>query len=251
MAFYFSTALRNKLLSGVPALRSSVTITGTTIAAVDGGASADSFTDSGNGFVTAGFSVGDAVLVMGFSGAGAVNNGKIFTLASVAAGTITVPTGSLTAETAGATVIITQVIGSSLRDIFKDGWIGIYSGNQPANADAAKTGTLLAAITVAGGTLTPGSPANGLEFGLASAGIIQKDSSTWQGTGLVEDYAGWYRFYANATDAGALDSSYLYPRIDGAIGTSGAQLIASSTLIEVGATITIDTYKITYEEEGE
>ena len=250
MAFRFSTKLRNLILSGAPSRRTSVILTGTGIAAVDGGSSPDSFTDTGNGFVTAGFSVGDAVLVTGFAGTGAVNNGKIFTLLSVAAGTITVATGSLEAETEGATVTIVQVVGNSLRDIFKDGILEIYSGTQPTSADAAKTGTLLAKITLGSGAWVAGAPANGLEFGLASAGVIAKETPVWSGTGLVAGTAGWYRLYANATDAGALDSSYEYPRIDGSIGTSGAQLNASSTSISVGATITIDSFQITLAEEG-
>jgi hypothetical protein len=36
------------------------------------------------------------------------------------------------------------------------GWIGIYSGTQPASADAATTGTLLMAITNSAGTFSPG-----------------------------------------------------------------------------------------------
>lgn len=250
MAFRFSTCLRNKILSGPAALRTSVSKTATTIAAVDGGAGPDSFTDSESGFLTAGFSVGDAILVTGFSGAGTANNGKIFTITSVTADTIEVATGSLTAETAGATVTLTSVSANTLKDIFKDGWIGIYSTTQPTSADAAFTGSLLARITLASGTFTPGSPANGLEFGIASLGIIAKDSGVWSGVGLVEAAAGWYRFYANASDAGGADTSYIYPRMDGSIGTSGAQMISSNTLVQVGATITIDSYQITFGAEG-
>lgn len=36
------------------------------------------------------------------------------------------------------------------------GWIGIYSGTQPASADAATTGTLLMKITNSAGTFSPG-----------------------------------------------------------------------------------------------
>lgn len=250
MAFRFSTKLRNLILSGAPSRRTSVIRTATTIAAVDGGTGNDSFTDSGNGFVSAGFSVGDAILVTGFSGTGVANNGKIFTILSVSPGIIEVATGSLAAEDAGATVTIVQVVGNSLRDIFKDGILRIYSGTQPTSADAAKTGTLLTEITLGSGAWVAGAPANGLEFGLASAGVIAKETPVWSGTGLVAGTAGWYRLYANATDAGALDSSYEYPRIDGSIGTSGAQLNASSTSIAVGATITVDSFQIMLAEEG-
>lgn len=46
--------------------------------------------------------------------------------------------------------------GQELRKIFIDSAIKIYSGTAPADADAAVTGTLLAVITKASGTLSPG-----------------------------------------------------------------------------------------------
>jgi hypothetical protein len=42
------------------------------------------------------------------------------------------------------------------KEAFHDGIIDIYSGSQPASADAAKTGTHLARITLAGGAFTAG-----------------------------------------------------------------------------------------------
>jgi len=250
MSLQFSTKLRNTLLSGAPALRSDVSITGTTIAAVDGGAGADSFTDSGNGFLTAGFTPGDTFLSHGWTTGGANNNNKLFTIVTAAAGVIEVATGLLAAKEAGDTVVFTLVNGSCLRDIFKDGVIKIYSGTQPVSADAAITGSLLATLTLDSGAWVAGAHANGLEFGLASAGVISKDSGVWSGTGLVLGIAGWYRFYANPSDTGALDSGFAYPRIDGAIGTSGAQITASATNIAVGANITLSSYSITMGAEG-
>lgn len=78
-------------------------ISGTGIAFVDGGGSADTITDTGNGFITAGFEAGQKITIDGAAQAG--NNGD-FTIATVAAGTITlVSTDTLTAE--GATEHIT------------------------------------------------------------------------------------------------------------------------------------------------
>lgn len=80
------------------------TITGTTIAFVD--SDPDTITDSGNGFVTAGFEQGMTITV---SGAATAANNADFTIASVVAGTITLITAdALTAEAAGASVTITQ-----------------------------------------------------------------------------------------------------------------------------------------------
>ena len=109
MALKFSTCLRNKILGGAP-VRGINTITGTGIAAVDGGAGADSFTDTGNGFIDAGFSVGDAVIVYGFTGGMAAIHGP-FTLTSVVAGTMEVATGLLVDDEAGETVTIVGIKG--------------------------------------------------------------------------------------------------------------------------------------------
>lgn len=72
-----------------------------TIAFVDGGGSDDTITDSGNGFLLAGFIVGQSYTI---SGSG--DNNYSFTPTGVAAGTLTVATGTVTAELAGALVTI-------------------------------------------------------------------------------------------------------------------------------------------------
>lgn len=75
-------------------------ITAATIAFVN--SDPDTITDSGNGFVTAGFQAGDVIAVINSS-----SNDGIYTIATVVAGTITlVATDSLTAEALGANVTI-------------------------------------------------------------------------------------------------------------------------------------------------
>jgi len=237
MAKKFSTALRNQLLGNVPAL-GGATIAGTGIAAVT--STTDSFTIA-SGFTAAGFAIGDTIMVSGFLAA--LNNG-IFTIATVSDTTIVIVETTVTGESAGPNVKIQSIKGGSLKDIFKDGVLKVYSGTQPTDADQAFNGTLLATFSNNHGTFTPGSPAYGLRFGTASAGAIAKDSSqTWQAVAVATGTAGWFRLYANATDAGAGSTSL--PRIDGTIGTSGAQLNMSSLTITLGATITIDTFTVT------
>lgn len=79
------------------------TITGTTIAFVDGGSGADTITDSGSGFVTAEFEQGMTITV-----SGSTSNDGDYTIVSVVAGTITLITAALTTEVASASVTITQ-----------------------------------------------------------------------------------------------------------------------------------------------
>jgi hypothetical protein len=86
ISFDLSYGSQDKLLEaalcGTFAARA--TITGTTISAA---ASDNSFNDSGNGFVTAGFVVGDKITVSGFTGAVANNANRVVT--AVAAGKLT------------------------------------------------------------------------------------------------------------------------------------------------------------------
>lgn len=78
-------------------------ITATTISAA---ASDNSYNDSGNGFVTAGFAVGDRVTVTGFTG-NAANNTEDAIITSVAAGKIIVSGPTLVDDAAGESVTIT------------------------------------------------------------------------------------------------------------------------------------------------
>src|SRR3990172_600932 len=75
----------------------------TTIAFNENTPDADTITDSGNGFLVAGFQAGDQITVSG----SASNNGT-YTVAAVVAGTITLlARNDLATEVAGATVTIT------------------------------------------------------------------------------------------------------------------------------------------------
>lgn len=238
--------------------------------------------------------------------------------------------------------------GGSLKQAMTGGRIEIYSGTQPASADAAATGTLLVTITDASGTWAAETPAtgsialtggasgsidnitidsvsildtvvpfngslaqtaidlaaainrsatnmdweasaatttvtltakpglgtryngktlttttttitktdtnpsggaaasNGLRFEDASSGALAKRSSqSWTGVAGNAGTAGWFRAYGPRTDAGALDSSAVTLRIDGAISTSGAELNMSPTSISSGATQTITSFSPT------
>lgn len=79
-------------------------MTGTGIAFVD--SDPDTLTDTGSQFIVEGFEAGDKITV-----AGSTSNDGDYTIASVAAGTITlITTDSLTAEIAGDTVSITSEV---------------------------------------------------------------------------------------------------------------------------------------------
>jgi hypothetical protein len=243
MALRLSTGLRNKMLGLVATVRGAVQ--GINLAFVDGGAGSDTITDSGNGFLTAGFAPGDVLFVRGATTAG--NDSAITgaVLTGVTAGVLTFATAIVAAAEAGvAKTIVACARGGALKDVFKDGVLRIYSSSQATTADTAKTGTLLLEITVGAAAFVHGAFANGLEFGDAADGAIAKATAeTWQAVGLASGTAQSFRFVANPTDDATLSTTQ--PRIEGSVGTSGADLNMSSTTITVGATYTIDAFVLT------
>jgi len=243
MALKLSTGLRDKMLGmvAIPKAVMSIGISGSTFAYVDD-AGGDSITHAGNGFVTAGLSPGDLIYTYG-STTGANNMAGVECL-TVAAGTITFAAGAFTTDEAFATTThLVACKGGSLKDVFKDGILRIYSGTQPTNADTAFAGTLLLSVTAASGAFVAGAFGNGLEFGAAATGAISKNAEVWSGAAAASGTSGWFRLMANATDASGASTSL--PRVDGSIGTSGADLNMSSTTITSGQTYTIDTFTLT------
>lgn len=79
------------------------------------------------------------------------------------------------------------------------------------------------------------SRSNGLMFGDVASGQLDKESGTWQGDGLSDGTAGWFRF------KGKIDGI----NMDGNVGTYGADLNLSSTSITTGNPVTISTFSIT------
>lgn len=122
---------------------------------------------------------------------------------------------------------------------FANGVIDIYSGTQPASADAAITGTLLGRVTLNSGAFTAGTATNGLTFAAASGGSVSK-SGVWGFNGVDNGTAGWFRLKGNALDSNAL--STVLPRVDGSIATSGADMNLSNIVIAIGAPNTIDSF---------
>jgi len=97
------------------------------------------------------------------------------------------------------------------------GTIEVYSGQQPANASLAPTGTLLARVTKQGTPFEPGTYNGALEVGLAPTGGLEK-VGVWRMKGVTTGVAGWWRWKWNSPDPN-VDSQY-YPRMDGLVGES-------------------------------
>jgi len=142
-----------------------------------------------------------------------------------------------------STGLRTNLAGSTgFASTFANGVIEIYTGTQPATADAAVTGTLLGTVTLGSGAFTPGTSTNGLTFAAASGGSVSK-SGTWSFNGIAEGTAGWFRFKGNAVDAGGVSTTL--PRMDGSVAVSGGDMALSNISITIGAPNTIDTFTYT------
>ncbi len=125
-----------------------------------------------------------------------------------------------------------------LQQLLDAGEIRIYSGSAPSTADDTETGTLLVTInTVTGSGFD-------CHFQLtATAGVISKQTNTWDGVAVATGTAGYFRYCASTGDAGGTSTTEI--RIQGAVATSGAELNMSSVSITSSATSTIDTFDIT------
>lgn len=230
MAFKLSTGLRNSLMGAQDTTGAIATLAFTVTTNV--------ITASAVNLLTLGFRPGDTVVITG----SALNN-ITTTLVSVASGGGSmVTTEDLATEAEGATVTITSV-AKTFKDIFRNGVIRVYSGTEPADADADEgSGTLLLEITKDSSALTPGTSTNGLNFDVIASGVLSKNTDTWSDAGLANSTAAWYRLYDNGVITG---SSSTAKRCQGTISTSGTTFILSSTSIKLGATTTIDTCDFT------
>ena len=141
-----------------------------------------------------------------------------------------------------STKLFDEMLGA-VKTQLADGVIYLYSGTQPASADAAVTGTLIATVTVDSGAWTAGSPTNGLEFGtVADAEMDKAAAENWKFTCTTAGTIGWGRFVGNAADNGALSTTL--PRIDFSVGVTSGDCRMSKVTYALGETGVIQQFKI-------
>src|SRR5207249_11000745 len=105
--------------------------------------------------------------------------------------------------------------------LLNSGYIDIYDGTQPANADTAITTQVKLA------RLTFGNPA----FGAASAGVTTANAITSDSAADATGTASWFR--ACKSDGSAV--------FDGSVGTSSANLVLSTVNITAGAVVGVSS----------
>lgn len=128
--------------------------------------------------------------------------------------------------------------GNSFKGTMDDGFVKIYGGTVPTDADAALGGaTLICTITESSDGST------GLTFDAAVAGIIAKAAAeTWGGINVASGTATFYRHVGPGADAGGASTSL--PRIQGTIATAGADMNISNPVLVSAAPQALDFYTV-------
>jgi hypothetical protein len=106
--------------------------------------------------------------------------------------------------------------------LFNNGYLRIYSGTQPANANTALSGNTLLAELRFGATA----------FGAPTAGLLIANAIT-AATAAATGTATFYR---------CLESDGSTVLCDGSVGTAGADMNIGSTAIQSGATVSVTTF---------
>lgn len=122
------------------------------------------------------------------------------------------------------------------KTIFAASFLKIYSGAEPADADAAATGTLLCTISI-------GSTGVGVNMAAAavSGALAKLASETWSGVNAATGTAGYFRHVA-AGDDGTLSTTQA--RMQGSVAVAGGDLNISSLSLTSAATQTVDYYSV-------
>lgn len=128
--------------------------------------------------------------------------------------------------------------GGGIKGSLAAGFIYIYAGVQPVSPNTGASGTLVAKVT------KDGDGSTGLTFDTTTTATISKAAAeTWRMVGLANGQAGWFRF-AEAADTPTATSATA-KRIDGSVGTSGADMEIANTNIVLAAISTVDNFTIT------
>jgi len=111
----------------------------------------------------------------------------------------------------------------ALGALFNSGTLKIYTGAQPASANDAASGTLLATINI---------PSTA--FGSASGGVVSKNG-TWSALAVATDTAGWAR----------MESSDNNKKMDFTVAETGADVDIDNEDIVTGGVVTVTALTLT------
>ena len=125
----------------------------------------------------------------------------------------------------------------SLRNALTNGYIKIYSGPVPANADASlSSATLLCTISL-------NSTGSGINLATSAIGrTITKATETWSGANVATGVASFFRHVLSGDDG---SSSTTQLRIQGTAGASGTDMVLANATLTATETTTLDDYSVT------
>lgn len=236
------------IYSGTQPATADLAVTGTLLATITSGAGTKTSETKATGVLTiSGVASGtiDTCTLMGIDilGGAVTHTGDANTTATAVALKINrCPSNNLVvASSTGASGVVTLTALPGFGTTLNAGALTFTS----TTTTTAVTSTTMGSGT--GGSVAGVAAANALRMDYdAAAGVFSKDATqTWSGTAVATGTAGWFRYVGSIADAGALDSSAVYIRLDGSIATSGADMSMSSTSVTLGALQTLSTFQIT------
>lgn len=127
---------------------------------------------------------------------------------------------------------------SPLRTVFNLGFLRIYDGPVPVSADAGLDAANHVLVTISNN-----GSGTGLTFATTAVnGAVTKNlAEVWSGISIAAGTPSFYRFITSA-DTGA--TSTTEARLQGSVGTSGADLNMTAATIAVSTSYPIDAYSI-------
>lgn len=130
-----------------------------------------------------------------------------------------------------------MLVTGSLKSQLDGGFVKIYSGAVPFDADSSLgSAVLLCTVTKNGDGLTGLSMAT-----VAALGAVSKANEVWQGTNATSGTATFWR-YVRTGDTGTTSTTEV--RLQGNAATSGSELVMTSVSLSGGATQTIDYFSV-------
>ena len=122
------------------------------------------------------------------------------------------------------------------------GFLDVFGGTKPTDADTTEGSSVLLPFTVSGG-------ATGLSMGTSTAGVLAKAVEDWEGVGQAAASTGttatWCRWYdSNHTTGGPSTTAV---RVDGSVGTgSSYELQMSNTTIVESNPASVSSWNFTF-----
>ena len=132
--------------------------------------------------------------------------------------------------------VVQAAVDSFCSTFLNSGYLKLYTGSQPTDANTAVGAQSLASTLRFNATAFPASVASGSagsKVVTATANSITSDSSATGGT------VTWFR---------VLKSDNATVVFDGSVGTSGCDLNLNSTVISAGATVAVTAFTVTQTE---